>query len=354
LESFNNTLLFIKHKDFNARTVDNDLNILNENYRVTLKNINTNRGIGFFFSLFSQFWYLLFCIYKFKVVFIWFADYHSLLPIFFSKIFGKISVLNIGGYDADEILIGTPNGLKAKFRKFCVKYSVKNSTMLLPVSDVIKKYLTLAVPDSKCRTLYCCIDTELFNDKIQAKENLIITVGGGGKFVKEAKRKRLDFFIQLANEFNSKYPDYKAMFFLIGHNENTPVYEYLNPMIKSHCVELKPVTKNPEELNEYYGKASIYMQLSDYEAFGIAQVEAMYCGCIPVSNPGGAIPEVVGDAGFLIANYDIEMYIRTIKEVLDKKHEDLRTKAHNRAENNFTLEIRKKMLNSILNDLLNF
>ena len=134
-------LLFIKHKDFNARTVDNDLYILNENFSVTIKNVNTTKGFSFFTAFIRQFFYLLFNTYRFKVVFIWFGDYHSLLPVFFAKLFGKPCILNIGGYDADEILIGEPKSLKAKFRKFCVKYSVKNATKLLPVSNLIKEYL---------------------------------------------------------------------------------------------------------------------------------------------------------------------------------------------------------------------
>jgi glycosyltransferase involved in cell wall biosynthesis len=348
----NPSLLFIKHKDFNARTVDNDLNILKDNYDITLKNINTTKGIGFITSLVSQLLYLLFFIHKFKIVFIWFADYHSFLPVFFAKLFGKICILNIGGYDADEILISEPLTLKSKFRKFCVKYSVKNTTKLLPVSDVIKKYLVQEVPESRCITVYCCVDTKLFKNENYEKENLIITVGGGGKFIKEADRKRLDFFIEVGNEFNSEYPEYDAKFYLIGHNKDSETYKYLFPLIKSPNIELKPITGSSDELNEYYRKASIYMQLSYYESFGIAQIEAMFNGCIPVSNNGGAIAEVVGDAGFIIKDFDKDKYIQTIKEILDKNHENMRDKAKNRVFQNFTLEKRKEKLNKIISALL--
>lgn len=344
----NPPLLFIKHKDFNARTIDNDLKILNENYEITLKNVNTTKGLRFFTSLTAQFFYLLFTVHKFKVVFIWFADYHSLLPVFFSKLFGKVCILNIGGYDADEILIEEPLNLKAKFRKFCVKYSVMNSSKLLPVSNVIKKYLIEFVPESKCETVYCCIDEKYFDEQQSAKENLIITVGGGGKFIKEAKRKRLDFFIEIGNMFNEKYPEYNAKFELVGHNPDSETYKYLAPMIRSKNVELKPLTKTPAELNDYYRRASIYMQLSHYESFGIAQIEAMYNRCIPISNPGGAIPEIVDEAGFLITEFDTEKYIQLIKEVLDKKHENLRDKARRRVSENFTLNIRRSKLNQII------
>lgn len=346
-------LLFIKHRDFNARTVENDVSILSEKFEVKMYEVNTSKGIGFFIAFIREFIYLLFNIFRFKVVFIWFADYHSLLPVFFAKLFGKYSVINIGGYDADEILPGSPNTLKDKFRKFCVTYSIKNCTKLFPVSDVIKSYLEKAVKSDKCETVYCCIDTDKFPppEVIPQKENLVITVGGGGKFIKEAKRKRLDFFIELGEEFNKRFPKYNAKFYAIGHNNDTVTYKYLSEMITDKNVELKPLTGSVNELIDYYKKASIYMQLSYYEAFGIAQAEAMLYGCIPVSNPGGAIAEVIGDAGFTVKEYNSDEYIKIIKEIFDHNHESMRQKTKLRSLSNFSLDSRRKKLLEILKNI---
>ncbi len=345
-----NKLLFIKHKSFNARTVENDVSILSVKFRVKMYEVNTTKGMGFFFAFLKEFFYLLFNIYRFKVIFIWFADYHSLLPVFFAKLTGKISIINIGGYDADEILLGSPTSFKEKFRKFCVVCSVKNAARLLPVSNVIKSYLEKVVSPEKCETVYCCIDTKLFPPpaEIPQKENLIVTVGGGGKFIKEAKRKRLDFFIELGEEFNKRHSEYNAKFFAIGHNSDTNSYRFLSEMIKCKNIELRPATNTIEELISYYNKSSIYMQLSYYEAFGIAQAEAMLYGCIPVSNPGGAIAEVIGDAGFIVKDYNTNEYISIIKDILDKKHEGLRKKAQKRTVDNFSLIARKIKLMDIL------
>lgn len=345
-------LLFIKHKDFNARTIDYDLFILKDNYDIILKNYNFTKGVNFFTSLFSQFFYLLFNIHRFKVIFIWFADYHSFLPVLFSGLFNKVCIVNVGGYDAGIVLIEEARTLSEKYRKFCVKYSLKKATKLLAVSTMMKDYVSKYLPGVDADVVYCCIDTELFKNKNQEKEYLIITVGGGGTFVDEAKRKRLDLFIEIGNLFIEKYPEYNAKFYLIGHDKDSETYKFLSPLIKYSNIELKPTINIPEELNEYYSKASVYMQLSYWESFGIAQIEAMYNRCIPVSNPGGAIPEVIGDAGFTIENYDIEKYIYTIKEILDKKHETMRERSRNRVIENFTLEIRREKVNHILQPLL--
>lgn len=346
-------LLFIKHKDFNARTVDNDIKILSEKFTVTIQNVNTTKSIEFFYSLFKQFVWIAFNIRKFKLIYIWFADYHSVLPIFFSMIFRKISVLNIGGYDADEILISKPSNLKEKFRKFCVKYSMKHCTRMFPVSGVIKNYLNKYGFGNKSEVIYCCVDDRIFpTETIPVKENIIITIGGGGKFIKEALRKRLDLFIQIGEEFNRKFPEYNARFFLIGHDPGSNTYEYLSKIITDKNVQLKPFTRTPQELIEYLRPASVYMQLSYYEAFGIAQIEAMMYGAIPLSNPGGAIAEVVGDSGFLVKDYNIDEYIRLLKEILDGKHEILRNKARQKVISNFTIDVRRNKLLNTINELL--
>lgn len=347
-----NSLLFIKHKSFNARTVENDIAILSEKFNIRMYEVNTSKGIGFFSAFFSQWLWLLINIFRFKVVFIWFADYHSLLPVLFSKVFGKYCVINIGGYDADEILISTPKKLKDKFRKFCVTYSVKNCSKLLPVSDVINSYLQQVVLPEKCETVYCCVDTEKFPpaENIPEKQNMIITVGGGGMFIKEAKRKRLDYFISLGNAFNKLHPEYNAKFYAIGHYTNTETYKFLKNLIVSDNVELKPATKSVDELIYYYKNASVYMQLSYYEAFGIAQVEAMLYGCIPVSNPGGAISEVIGNSGFIVENYNTDNYFKVLKEILDKRHEEKRVMARDRAVKKFSLVTRREKLLKILPD----
>jgi glycosyltransferase involved in cell wall biosynthesis len=46
--------------------------------------------------------------------------------------------------------------------------------------------------------------------------------------------------------------------------------------------------------------ASVYLQPTNYEAFGLAIVEAMACGLPVVSHAVGSVPEVVGDAGHLL------------------------------------------------------
>ena len=55
-----------------------------------------------------------------------------------------------------------------------------------------------------------------------------------------------------------------------------------------------------ENLRELYCTANALLFPSKYEGFGIPPLEAMACGCPVVASNSTAIPEVVGDAGWLV------------------------------------------------------
>lgn len=59
-----------------------------------------------------------------------------------------------------------------------------------------------------------------------------------------------------------------------------------------------------EEFARYYAEATMAVIPSLYEGFGMPAGEAMACGVPVISTLGGALPEVVGDAGILVPPAD--------------------------------------------------
>jgi glycosyltransferase involved in cell wall biosynthesis len=71
-----------------------------------------------------------------------------------------------------------------------------------------------------------------------------------------------------------------------------------------------------EEMVRYYAEATIAVVPSVYEGFGLPAGEAMACGVPVISTDGGALPEVVGDAGFVVPAKSIDALYNAIDELL--------------------------------------
>ena len=72
-----------------------------------------------------------------------------------------------------------------------------------------------------------------------------------------------------------------------------------------------------EEFVRQYAKATVAVIPSVYEGFGLPAGEAMACGVPVISTTGGALPEVVGDAGILVPPADPAALTEAITKVLN-------------------------------------
>jgi glycosyltransferase involved in cell wall biosynthesis len=60
----------------------------------------------------------------------------------------------------------------------------------------------------------------------------------------------------------------------------------------------------PDDLAMFYNLADCFVYPSLYETFGLAQIEAMGCGCPVIASTAGSIPEVAGNAAILVEPRD--------------------------------------------------
>jgi glycosyltransferase involved in cell wall biosynthesis len=95
-----------------------------------------------------------------------------------------------------------------------------------------------------------------------------------------------------------------------------------------------------DEFLGQYSKSSIAIVPSIYEGFGLPAGEAMACSLPVISTTGGALPEVVGNAGILVPPADSDALARAIKDLLDdpEKSKKLGEAGFRRVKQFFTWE----------------
>lgn len=70
------------------------------------------------------------------------------------------------------------------------------------------------------------------------------------------------------------------------------------------------------DLPALYGAAAVFAYPSLYEGFGLPPLEAMACGTPVVASNTSSLPEVIGDAGLLVAPHDVAGLAASIKMAL--------------------------------------
>ena len=255
--------------------------------------------------------FYLLSINRFYAVFIWFGDYHSILPVFFAKIFGRKSYVVIGGSDVASIPEIKYGSFSNPVRAFCTRWSFKWATMCLPVVEALDEKLKKLVPKARSKVVYTGYDSEKFK-RVEGvvKENQILTVSIT-QTESRLKLKGLDRFVELAKVI----PSY--IFVIVGVDEQ---YESLFQDLPSNVKLIPPC--NTEELIMYYSESKFYAQLSLSEGLPNAVCESMLCECVPFVTDVGGNKDAVGSNGY-VGVWDLNQFKRFLldeQSCIESKH----------------------------------
>ena len=103
--------------------------------------------------------------------------------------------------------------------------------------------------------------------------------------------------------------------------------------------------QSPEELRKYYNQCQFYFQLAASEAFGIALCEAMLCEAIPIGSSVNIIPQIIGDAGYVLDKRDPEKLKHLIDQILSEStFKEQGRKGRASILERFPIELREKKL----------
>lgn len=170
--------------------------------------------------------------------------------------------------------------------------------------------------------VYPAVDWEFFihePDLNEVRDNVILTVG---RFVPQ---KRQDLLLNwFKRQIKSEVPDARLVIIGVPDVRFTEYYERLKKLSSEiEGVVLIDRTLTPAEMIKFYREAKLYVHLRIGEHFGMAPVEAMSQGAIPILPEKSGLAELVTNSrdGFIASN-DYE-FINYIIKVLKMPKEDL-------------------------------
>jgi glycosyltransferase involved in cell wall biosynthesis len=327
-------ILFVGNQ--NSSFVANDYLLLQAHYPVTA--LSLTQGGSPIRSLPRFIIKLMAALGKTDVVFCWFANAESFLPVLLGRLLGKKTVVVAGGYDCANEPSFHYGSFAHPVKRHIAGYILNHADLILAVSKFTEHEAVSCSHPRRILTTYNGVDIEKFTPDTAGKEDLVLTI---------ARVDRLNILLKGLRTFaEASRAIPQSQFVIIGPTEESCKQELLriNPALTF-------VGGLPhDDLVPWFRRAKVYCQLSYRESFGLALVEAMSCGCIPVTTDRGALPEVVGDCGLVVPYEDAPGTIAAISQA-SRRSPDSQTRCRQRVVSLFSLQGREEHLVKIIEDL---
>jgi glycosyltransferase involved in cell wall biosynthesis len=200
-----------------------------------------------------------------------------------------------------------PPGLRGKIKWFWQNLSLKGAAAVITDSESSKKDIIkfANIPENKIAVIYLAAGQNFkkltkgkWQEQVRHKYNLpkryLLYVGDINW------NKNIPGLIKAFTKVKSQFPQFKLI--LVGSayaNNSLPEFQEIQQLInqynlKDEVMFLDYVPEN--DLVVIYNLASLYVQPSFYEGFGLPVLEAMSCGCPVVSSNQSSLPEIGGQA----------------------------------------------------------
>ncbi len=197
--------------------------------------------------------------------------------------------------------------------------------------------------------VYNGIDTEVFRPLpgvVRKPFRLMATASA------DQPLKGLKYLIEAMADLVTRFP--KIELLVIGRPRPGG---YIERLIQRSNLQDRVIFKSgidTEELVRYYAECSIVVVPSLYEGFGLPAGEAMACGTPIISTTGGALPEVVGDAGVLVPPADRHALAQAIAVLFDSpaEREVLGIAARQRILEKFCWNVAARQMTAYYNQML--
>jgi len=286
-----------------------------------------------------------------------FAGYWSVIPVWISRVFGRKSLLIVGGTDCVSFPEFNYGSLRKPLISKAIRYSLNNCTTILPVGKELVGYdytyfdaaqkkqgYKSFFPEVKTpvRIIYNGYELPEGSPLTNRKPNSFITVARIHTLV-HYELKGIDLFVEMAKI----HPD--CSFTIAGISNEIVAQCKLNTILNLNCV---PFVGN-HELDTLYREHQFYCCLSLSEGFPNALCEGMSYGCIPIGSKVSSIPFIIGETGFVVERRDSAVLNQVFQQVIGLSQEQVAEKGAAslaRITDSFPLSRRKSMFYDIIEE----
>ncbi len=324
-------ILFVHN--FRTNFVAIDIELLRENYDVT-ECFVSSRFINPL-ALWRQ-------VARHDVVVGWFASWHTFLPLLLARVLHKPSLLVIGGYDLANQPEAGYGHQRGGFKKYLSRLNMHLARRLVTNAQYSRYEAerNAGIAPERVAVVYHGVPDVFGEINNTPRARTALTVGN----VSQANllRKGHELFVRAA----ALLPDVE--FVLAGEWKDSAI---------EHLREIATPNVNftgwidDAELTRLYQQASVYVQVSSHEGFGMSLAEAMLAGCIPIVTRIGAIPEVVGTCGVYVAPH-AQAVAEAINDAMVASY-DQRRAARCRIKKEFMPDKRRMLLEHIISEMVN-
>lgn len=256
--------------------------------------------------------YFLFWKYNFSFIYFYRV---GLLPAIISKLFRK-KVIFTGGIDFLDKTYASHKSYLIQFFLFnlCVMFSDKN----ILVSNSDKNNIKIFKPkitEKKYPLSFHVIDFKRYDFIDISKKSKILCTIAWMLNKENVIRKGVDKSIYLFKQLYQLDKEFRMI--IIGPNGkgSNLVLEIIKKEKLEKLVTLTGAISESEKI-DILKNSQVYTQLSYYEGFGIAAIEALASGNIVVHTGKGGLKDGIGDSGILIENDDYVLTSVKIKELI--------------------------------------
>ena len=281
-------------------------------------------------------------VWRSDAVFGWFASWHTFWPVTLAWLMRKPSIVVIGGYDTAD-MPEIPYGIQGRGLMGRIsRWVMRRATKLLANSEYSRAEAraNAGIDPGRVTVVHHGVPDPFGELPAGERERTALTVGIVDR--RNVVRKGLGPFVEAARLL----PDVD---FVVAGRWDDDAAEELQRSAGANVTLTGWIDE--EELNERYRHASVYVQPSAHEGFGLSVAEGMLAGCIPVTTRAGALPEVVGDTGIQVDDQDATELADAIRRALDRG-DDARAAARRRVLDRFPLSMRSEGVQALVTDAL--